>query len=380
MTGKAWERRSRIPSPCIGSPDTMTNSPDRSRMFLLLVLLTATSIPAQTHEVLPSGTRNMEGNAANSIPWWSFSGTYQQVHDDQEMMALSSSGPITITGIGFRRDGYFNFPFHARTVDIQLTLGITGLDSRTSTQDFAMNLGPNPTIVMPYTQVNIPALVPVSVPNPLGFMLQFSQPFVFQALPGNHFCWEMRHTNSSDYREAPLDAQESNAVVAEMVGLGCVVSGRNLPAAITTLSWNLTTGVYRNILTRATPNTPATFFLGVQPASLTLPTLCSTLELVPSFSIAGSTTATGAWDLTFQTNRRFVGIPQTTLYGQFVFLDGTLPLGLGLSDASRLASPIPAFSSRFYTAPRNGGFGYELSTTAEGSTRDFGLVTFLQTR
>ncbi len=343
----------------------------------MLTVTSATS--AQSHVTLPFGTANVEGNTANPVPWWSTSGTYQQVHDDLEMLAGNSGGPITITGIGFRTDGVFTAPYGARTLEVQLTLGITGLDSRTAGTDFAANLGPQPTVVMPFTRVDIPTLLPISVPNPVGFVMSFVQPFVFQAQPGNHFCWEMRHRfHSYLVADNPFDANESNVVIQETLGAGCVVVGRNLPASITTRTWNLTTGAYRNILTRARPNAPATFFLGLQPASWTLPGLCSTLELMPAFFLAGSTTSTGSFDVSIATNRRFVGIPATTLYGQFAFLDGDLPWGLGLSDASRLSTPIPTFSSRFYTAPSQGGPGNELATTATGLTRDFGLVTILR--
>jgi hypothetical protein len=334
---------------------------------------------AQTDRTLPTGLLTIEGNSNNTIPFWAASGTYQQVHDAADMLAMNNGAPIIMNAIGFRKDGGGSTVTVARTLDVQITVGITSLNSTTAGNDFATNLGPTPTVVVPYTSVNIPALSPVSIPNPTAFSIPFAAPFPFPATPTNNFCWEMRHRNSTSSAFMSMDVQSGTSVTSALVGTGCIVTGQTLPASITTRSWSLSTGVYRNVMTRAPATTPATFFLGVQPMQITLPGLCGTLEFLPLANISGVTTAAGEFDVTISPGRSFIGMPSVSLYGQFVFADATLPLGLGLSDASRLTSAIPALSARFYAAPSSGGAGNETATTATGSTRNYGLVTIFST-
>ena len=363
-------------------PRSSEHATVKTTISLALSTLVAATFVANTHaqtdRTLPTGLLTIEGNSNNTIPFWATSGTYQQVHDAADMLAMNNGAPIIMNAIGFRKDASTTVTA-ARTWDVQFTVGITPLNSTTAGTDFATNLGPTPTIVVPYTSINIPSLTPISTPNPVGFSVPFTAPFPFPASPTNNFCWEMRHRNASSAANMAMDVQSGTSVTSALVGTGCTVTGQALPASITTRSWALATGVYRNVMTRAPATTPATFFLGVQPMQITLPGLCGTLEFLPLANISGVTDAAGALDVTINAGRSFVGTPSVSLYGQFVFADATLPLGLGLSDASRLTSPIPALSARFYTAPSGGGAGNETATTATGSTRSYGLVTIFST-
>jgi hypothetical protein len=339
-----------------------------------------TLVAAQTNRALPSSLTTVEGNANNTIPFWATSSTYQQVHDDRDMLALNGGAPVLVLGMGFRKDGGGSTSIPGRTMDVQIAVNVTTFDASTMTTTFATNLGATPTIAFPYAQVNMPTLLPISTPNPVGFSIPFAAPYPFLSAPGNHFVWEMRIRNASSNANASMDASSGSAVSILSLGTGCVVSGQSRPANIGTRGFTLTTGTYRNKLDLATATTPASFFLGVQPQQITLPGLCSSLEVAPLVVLNGVTDASGSWDLVLSTGYSLVGYPSMRLVGQFVFFDATLPLGLGLSNATDMTTPGPELSriTRLWNAPFQGGAGNENATTGS-MDRYYGLVTILQT-
>jgi hypothetical protein len=73
------------------------------------------------------------------------------------------------------------------------------------------------------------------------------------------------------------------------------------------------------------------------------------------------------------------GFPAVTIWSQFAFFDAGLPIGVGLSDASRFMLPPPGYTqvARAYVAPSGGTNGNELATSGQTST-NYGLVTGLR--
>lgn len=194
--------------------------------------------------------------------------------------------------------------------------------------------------------------------------MPFATPFVFDANAGN-LCWELRFLNNTATGTA-ADATSSTSVTNwNPIGLGCIATGQSSAAAIGTRSLSVSTGAWRNRLDRGAMNAPAVFFVGFQQLPLSIPGLCSQLELLP------------VADLTAQHHvghRRLgphadlgslAGFPSIDLLGQFAFIDQGLPLGVGLSNASRFTLPLGATSvSRIYAAPSQGGAGNESRSAA----------------
>lgn len=351
-------------------------------LIALGIFLATPEATAQRQRSLPSGYTWVEGGNNNTIPFWAASGVYQQAHDDVDMMDMNGGGAVIMLGLGFRKDGSLSGTTQARTMDVQITVGISTVSSQTATNDFASNLGPNPTVVLQYTQVNIPALSNVSLPNPTGYVIPFTAPFPFPPVPGNHFVWEMRHRNNSNTVSMPMDAVAGAATVVYVTqrGLGCQVPGQPGPAQISAKSWDITSGDYRNQLSQGPANSAAIFLLGTEPNQIRLPGFCTSFEFVPQVTLAGTTNGAGSWDLLIQPGINFTGYPAITLAGQFLFFDQGLPQGVGLSDASVMTLPSQSGTrvARIYNAPSQGGPGNETATTATSVGRNYGLVTLFQ--
>ncbi len=349
-------------------------------LIVLAALASSAFVAGQTDRAVPSSLTTTEGNDNNTIPFWSSSATYQQVHDDTDMLAVNNGAPVIIVGLGFRKDGTVTSPTVARTMDAQLTVSITPVTAATMTTNFATNLGTNTLVVFPYAQLNIPALTPVSTPNPVGFSIPFSAPYPFPAASGNSFLWELRLRNNTATDFVALDGADGSRVTTRTLGSGCIATGQTSRASIGAYSLTMTTGAYRNRLDLAPATTPTSFFLGVQQQTFQLPGLCSALELVPLVVLNGVTDATGTWDLVLGGTSSLLGYPQVRLLGQFVFFDAGLPLGLGLSNATDMTTPSPDLSrlTRLYAGPYQGGPGFE-NATSGSMTRHYGLVAILRT-
>lgn len=342
---------------------------------LCIVALCAGTLPAQTFAFSPAGTANREGNLNNTIPFWSFSATYQQIHDYENMVKTLANVTPVLNGLSFRQSSLFQ-GLTGRSLDVQVSMAATTNSSRTFTTTFAANLGGSFTVVLPYTRISLPSLTSSGSPNPPGWIVPFTSPFQFLPTPGVHLCWEWRHRAASNNLTAALDAVNGNEVQSvASEGSACLAMGQTQPAAIRVSTLDLRTPTFRNILDRAAPGVIAVFALGAQRANLQLPGQCQPLLLNPLVTVPGGTDTVGTWDLSIPTPD-LRGRPQVELFGQFVWLDGMLPLGLGLSEMTVVTTPPSGanFITRLYSAPLGGGNGFDLATTAQNSDVGLGLV------
>jgi hypothetical protein len=344
-----------------------------------LSLVAAAPLAAQRSAVSPFGTAIAEGNANNTIPFWSTSSTYQQVHDFVEMQRLNNNQPMVLNGIAFRVDAGSTAP--ARTLEVEITVGNTPVTAATATNTFAANFGANPTVVLPFGMLNLPALTSSARPNPPGWIVPWTMPFPWVPAPGNNFVWQWRHRNASVNTWATLDAQDGvNTEVLPNEGQGCIATGQSQPASITQRSFSLFNQTYTNVLSRGAANAASAFFLGFTRTTLTLPGLCAPLQLVPAVTLNGTTSATGQWNVTLTGLPDVRGFPQFTVLGQFAFLDpGITTIPVGLSDMSAIRTPLESASNvtRIWAGPYQGGGGYENAQTSTGLDRSFSLVTIL---
>jgi len=343
-------------------------------LSLVSIALASTALTAQTYNTAPDGFATTEGNANNTIPFWALSGTYQQVHDAVDLAAVFG-GTAVINSINVRKDSGLTSSIAGRTADVQLTLGITTVSAELATGVFATNLGGSPQVVLPYTNVNLPALSNVSVPNPIGWSYPFMTPFTYSSTAGN-LCWEMRFTNATSSASAPMDAvSRSSAILLPNVGTGCIATGQATAAAVGLRSLSMSTGAWRNRLDRGAASAPAVQLVGIGHSPIPLPGFCSNLEFLPLVTLAGGTDAAGQWDNTV-TFGSLLGTPTVDLLAQFAWIDGGLPNALGLSDASRVTLPANSIRnvSRIWFGASGSGLGNETALNGSIGLR-YGLVT-----
>jgi len=270
----------------------------------------------------------------------------------------------TLKSISFRKGGTATIA--ARTMDVQITLGITAVSAKTATTTFATNLGASPKIVLPYTNVSLPALSVNGTPNPMGWFFPFTTPFTY-LIPTGNLCYEIRYKNSTT--GGSFDAASgTGATQGALIGTGCTATGQTQPAAIGTRTMTLSSGAFRNQLDRAAASAPAAWLFGDTASHILLPGACSAIETLPIVTINGATNTSGTWDATLTAGSLYM-IPPFTLYTQFVFLDAGLAYGVGVSNCSPMTFPINSVT-RFWasgsdtalTGSKDGGFAYGLVT------------------
>lgn len=344
----------------------------------LAILFAAGTLAAQTLHHAPNAHATLEGGSNNTIPWWSQSGTYQQVHDASDLAAVFGSPVAVINSIHLRKDGFSGGTVAARTLDLEINLGHTTISAAAPSTTFATNLGSSPANVLPYTTISLPALSNTSLPNPAGWSFPFATPFTYVSATGN-LCWEFRHRNAS-VTSAVLDAVSINNLTSfPAFGGGCIATGQTQAASISTRSLALNTGNYRNLLARGAASAPAALLLGGARQQITIPGLCAALEFLPLVDLPGGTDGAGSWDLTIPLGS-LVGSPSATLISQFVFVDAGLGLGIGVSDAWQVTTPPLSINNvaRIWYAPSGGTTGFELGTTGTTGS-SYGLVTIFGT-
>ena len=340
--------------------------------FCLLAIVAA--LPAQNQVWTPAPSVIQEGNANNTIPFWATSSTYQQIHDYENLApVLGAATPLL--GLLLRKDAS-NTVVPGRTFDLQMTVGMTTVSATAPTSTYATNLGGSATVVLPYTPINFPSLSHISTPNPAGLIVPWNTPFVYVAIPGQNLCWEWRHMNASSFANASMDADSETSVTSGLEGTGCLSNGQTRTSTIAARNLSITGQTYRSRLDYAAPNAPGVLALGGQRVNISFPGQCAPLLVNPLVFLSGATDATGQWDMTIATpNLR--GGPQVEFLGQYAWIDGLQPTGLGFSDMSfvRTAMGGTHYMCRLYTAAYQSGPGNELALTASGSGLGFGLIT-----
>src|SRR5262245_28442931 len=112
-------------------------------LLIACALVSSPALWAQVTSISPYGYQTVEGNSGNTIPWWSGSATYQQLHDAADLAAVFPVPVGIIKGLSFRKDASASVGLTARTMDVQITLGGTPNTAATMSSTFAQNLGTN---------------------------------------------------------------------------------------------------------------------------------------------------------------------------------------------------------------------------------------------
>ena len=349
----------------------------RSSLPVLAVAVLGAGVCAQTtvSYISPFGCQSNDGNSGNTIPWWGGSATYQQVHDAGDLAWVFPLPVGIIRGISFRADNTYTLV--GRTLDAQVTMGITPVTAASASTTFASNLGPQPMVTLPYTSVNLPPVSSVSVPNPQGWFIPFTVPFIYIPQNGN-LCWELRTKNSTTNAVSYCDATSGSAPVAPsfgpLLGAGCTATGQTQPATIGLRSMVLASGSFVNRLDYARASSAAAMVIGATRQNLVLPGMCAGLETVPLVSVNGTTDATGTWNSSLLLGS-LVSLPRATVYTQFAFGDAGLPYGFGLSPCSPVTLPGASTYgvTRIWAVASSSGQGNETATVGTTGV-GYGLV------
>lgn len=357
-------------------PDTFVLS------AVLSALVLVGGLQAQTPKYLysPAGAATQGGGSNNTIPWWSQSASYQQIHDYAEMVRVAGGkvAPIIMKGLGFRPAGSFNLP--GRTWELKLAVGTCPNNADNASATFTNNL-PNPTTVFgtttTFNKFSFSTVKGTGDPNPIAFTVPFNQTYVYVPVPSVHFCWEWRHKNATSNATMPCDAiagRLGRGTVMPSIGSGCGGATSTVSIAYRNSQYN-----YDSKLSNATANTTAMGMLGLSKQKVPLPGWCSNLETVPLLHFFGKTDAAGSMTISASLNL-LKGVPQLHVYMQYAFL-GNFPFGVGLSDASVYRTNLPGGweMSRIYKTTARGTFNGDETATSGAVGKNYGLVVgFLQ--
>src|SRR5690606_11330418 len=152
----------------------------------------------------PPNTGTGPGNSNNTIPFWSASATYQQVHEASTLM-----GPVmTIKGLAMRPSG--TGMVTGRSWGLQLSLSHTKVDASNASTTFATNMGTPSTIVFGTASTFTTFSWKSSTGSPTNpaFTIPFTTPFTYLSPLGN-LTWEWRHKNGTDTSSTAMSASDS---------------------------------------------------------------------------------------------------------------------------------------------------------------------------
>ena len=308
------------------------------------LLLTGALLAQPTTYVAPTGYGSIPGNGGNAIPLWSTSATYQQVHDAADLATVLPTPVALLKAISFRIPNGGSLA--VRTMDAQVTMGITPVTAQTATTTFATNLGPAPAVVLPYTILNLPAVAHVSNPNRQSWFFPFTTPFPYTVAQGN-LCAELRFRNMSATGGSFDTISGSTSRVDALVGTGCTATGQTTASTIGVRTLAMSSGAFTNRLDRGAASATALMVVGVQAQHVTLPGLCAFLETVPLVTLGGTTDATGTWNNPLSLGPLY-SFPKLTIFTQFAWVDAGLPYGFGLSPCSPITLPPPTQTRIWY--------------------------------
>jgi len=349
---------------------------------LAAIAALATFLPAQAPKYVysPAGAELMKGGSNNSIPFGSFSATYQQIHDYADMVRTGRGAPILMKALAFRPAN--TATISGRSWDLQVNLGNTTVDSQNVSKTFSTNLGSAPKRVVgsqttPFQRVSFNTFTGSGTPTQPGVVIPFGALHIQVPIKGKHFCWEWRHKNASITTAMSMDAffgANHRGLMKPSVGTGC--SGASAGFSFVFIR---PTQHFRSSLTGAPASARSLMMVGVERKQTILGGWCSNLETVPLVHVFGSTDASGRWDFTTPMTA-FTGVPTFELLIQYAFADTRQPFGVGLSNMAAYQTPIPGAKNlaRAWKSTPTIASGEETATTATGTTKSWGLVVAFQ--
>ncbi|MCA8954435.1 MAG: hypothetical protein KDC87_00085 [Planctomycetes bacterium] len=350
--------------------------PNRTWHAAMLFPWIAAGLGAQTYQWSPPNTAMVSGGANNTIPFWSASASYQQVHDRETM----GPQPITLKGIGMRPAG--NRTITGRSWDLWLRIGHTSISALNAGPTFSSNFGAGPaTTVFGSSSAYKAFQWPTFTSNGTApaFLVPFDTSFLYAPAQGN-LCWDWRQRNASDISTISMDASSGNVhrgVVLPSVGTGCVATGRTIPAVAAIATQRAIPSSYPLLLEvsldQGAPRTACFLAVAAQPTRVGIGWCAPVVS--PLLVLSGTTDSSGSFVLQAPMSR-LAGLPPANLYVQFAFADLGLPAGIGLTDVAGFTTPaVPGAHgiSRVYASTFNNPSNGEENAAVGSVELGFGL-------
>jgi hypothetical protein len=308
----------------------------------LPILLLAAGLAAQSYTVSPAAYATTAGNSNNTIPFWSATHRYQQIHGDM------TGTPRVFVGMSLRKASITLASGVARTLDVEMLMCNSSFASQSTT--FASNYIGTPTVVRPRGTINLPDwTTSQGSPEPWTVVVPFTTPFPY---PGtNDFLWEWvihSTTSTSTYAADAFSGFGNDRLDASIVnlGTGCVATGKISPmtqsmqlytlASSQTLNFSLTT-------TNAPNSAASSILVGPVNPNLTVPGLCEKIFSVGLWTLPATSSASGTVSqpvISTAHNLAWVGLK---LYVQTASVDAGQP-GLPFALSRGQEGTIPGFA------------------------------------
>jgi hypothetical protein len=337
----------------------------------LPILLLATGLAAQSYTVSPASYAAKAG-VGNTIPFWSATHRYQQIHGDLK------GTPRLIIGLSLRRGPGTQTSAVARQIDVTMLMANSSFANSSTT--FASNYIGTPTTVRPRGSLNLPDwTTSQGTPEPWTIVVPFPAPFPYPAQQDLVWEWQIHGTSSSAYYFA--DAYNGNNddilnATFQNLGTGCTATGLTKPMTQSVRLYTAfsTKKLNFQLSTASAPaNVAASILLGPVNPNLTVPGLCEKIFAIPLWTLPTTSSATGlvSWPLTsVDHDASWAGLK---LYIQTAAVDAGQP-GLPFALSQGQEATLPGFAPGSTPIQRIWA-NSDTAVTGSKETYPYGLIT-----
>ncbi len=342
-----------------------------SKHFLLVSFLVAGGLAAQNYTVSPASFATKAGSA-NTIPFWSATHRYQQIHGDLK------GTPRVIQGVSLRKGGGNQTTAGARTNTMTVLMANSSYVNSSTT--FAANYAGTPITVVPSTTVNLPDWTQAtSSPEPWTLVVPFTVPFPYTGQQDLLWEFQIHATTSTGYYSADAysgSADDTRQATFVNLGTGCLATGFSKPMAQSSRMFSTqSTGLLSFTLStvNAPVNAPSSIWLSPVNPNLTIPGLCEKLFSLGTWAFSLTASSTGTVSLPTVTTQHDANWAGQKLYIQTLSIDlGQTGLPFALSQGQE--ATLPGFGPGATPIQRIWA-NSDTATTGSKETYPYGLIT-----
>ncbi|MFO1054825.1 MAG: hypothetical protein U1F36_21615 [Planctomycetota bacterium] len=348
----------------------------RAAKLSVLLAIACSGIARAQAATSPRGLDSLEGDSSHFALFNPGYARFQQIDDTWRGHAA------TLRSLAFRRDFDRTSPFGGpRTLDLTVRLGEA--DYATASGTFATNWSATPTVAFARRSVNTPdwSQLPTSRPMPFQLVFPLDAPFSYTGTLALGF--ELAMENVTSFGSPDVDAERGttsalNRAIGIASGFGCLAPGQPIEMSHTLTLENYGPshagyGMRIGVACRnAVPTQGVVLNVDFTPQSLTVPGLCGTLRVLPTFGFAvGTSDAGGDLAQTWITLPHLRGLEGLRLFTQALCLAPNLP-GIPVVVSEQRDARMPEAPR----LPPACGYVYSTSLAAPGDTlwRDRGVV------
>jgi hypothetical protein len=339
--------------------------------FLAPLLLCAT-LAAQNYTVSPGQYTSTSGNSNNTIPFWSATHRYQQIHGDMQ------GAPRVMLGMSLRKAAITLSSGVARSSDVTILMCDSNIASASTT--FASNYIGTPTTVLPKTTINLPDWTSSQgTPEPWTVVIPFRVPWPYTGVNDLMWEWVIDATTATSTYAADACSQATverrNGAIGNN-GSGCVATGNTATMKQALELYTLNTTNTLN-LPLTTINCPASvagaILVGPTNPALSVPGLCERVYSDGLWTFGAGSNASGVITLPAVStahNNAWVGL---SLYVQTIAVDvGQSGLPFALSQGQQ--GTIPSMPPTGGAAVQRIWSNSNSATTGSRESYPYGLI------